>query len=585
MGGAVIEPRSLEDVFGDPSDNSAVLSQRAVQASDDRQGFDPQVESLLTAWGFGAEFVPCRYGGRWGSTEDLVRRLLPVFRRDPALGLGQGVTSLMAAANVWVADEGPLHQELANRLLNGERVAVGFHEFDHGNDLLRNESKAELAHNKSDWLISGRKDIINNVNRAESVLLFARTDINPGPKSFSLLLWRKDRSLGGHALTTERIHTAGVRGCQIGVAEFDRLSLPADSLVGQVGSGVSIALRAFQVTRSVIPALATGTVDSALRLAVVYLRQRQLYGNTAWDIPHARASVTRVWGALIAADALSRASVRALHLHPDECFIASAATKYLVPTLLNDAMNELSVLFGSTFYARSDEFGVFEKWVRDLIVLPIGHAGSMACLSSIVPHLPTWSRRSRGQSVYDPALFRTDTITGDLDFSRLGLGAGKADSMTAPLESGEVISAVLTEQPALSDLISRWQGELKAVREVARLLDVAEIGIDASPTALETARRLCRLMAVGALLGTWYEGRTISTSPFRRSSSAALAAFYRISDFLPADPGGSSRVGMDVWSGTYIDSAAEDIAKAVDEAFALGVEEMHFPWGTGGQDQ
>lgn len=577
------EPQCLEEMFGDPSRGQGVLNYDAVQASDAARTLDAQGEDLLTEWGFGAEFVPRRYGGRWGSTEDLVRRLLPIFRRDPALGLGQGVTSLMAAANVWVAGDGPTQQSLAARLLAGERAAVAFHELNHGNDLLRNDCRAEYLEGQQAWKLNGRKEVINNIARAESVLLFARTANEPGPKSFSLLMWQKDRTLGGIGHTKERIHTAGVRGCQLGVVEFDDLTIPSDSLVGAAGDGTNIALRAFQITRAVIPALATGTVDAALRLCVVYLRQRNLYGQTAWNFPHARATIARAWGALLTADAMARASVRALHLHPDECFIASAATKYLVPMLLNDAMNEISVLFGSTFYARSEDFGILEKWVRDLIVLPIGHAGSMTCLSGIIPHLPLWARRSGKHSSYDPALFRADTVLEDIEFSRFRLGSGSSDSLTAPLESEAVISAVLSEWPELADLIARWCHELRFVREAATLLNVVELAADASPHALDISRRLCRLMAVGSLLGTWYEERTSSTSPFNRSSFALFSALCRVSDLLPTGPNGRTGIGRDVWHEHEANAAAADVAAAVDNSHSVGIEETYFPWSSGGQ--
>src|SRR5690606_25693526 len=122
------------------------------------------------------------------------------------------------------------------------------------------------------WRIDGTKEVINNIDRAESALVFARTSEDPGPGAFSLLLWHKDATLSGSADTSHRVRTAGVRGCQLGVVTFDRLVIPEDALIGAEGAGASIALRAFQITRAVVPALATGTLDAATRLAVPYMR-------------------------------------------------------------------------------------------------------------------------------------------------------------------------------------------------------------------------------------------------------------------------------------------------------------------------
>jgi hypothetical protein len=75
--------------------------------------------------------------GRWSGMDDLARRLRPVFCRDSALGLGYGVTSLMAAVNVWVACDREQQRKSSAELRSGGRAAVGFRELGHGNDFMR----------------------------------------------------------------------------------------------------------------------------------------------------------------------------------------------------------------------------------------------------------------------------------------------------------------------------------------------------------------------------------------------------------------------------------------------------------------
>ncbi len=129
------EPDDLDELFGDPRERGP-FDYTSIVADDDARRTSGAAEALLDEWGAAAEFVPAAYGGRWVSTEDLVRRWRPVFRRDPSVGLGHGLTTLMAALNVWVAGDDMQRAEVAARLLRGERIAVGFHELDHGNDLV-----------------------------------------------------------------------------------------------------------------------------------------------------------------------------------------------------------------------------------------------------------------------------------------------------------------------------------------------------------------------------------------------------------------------------------------------------------------
>jgi alkylation response protein AidB-like acyl-CoA dehydrogenase len=573
----------LEELLGDPTNEGSLLSYAAIVNADRDRELVPEAEAALTDWGFGEEFVPRSLGGRWVSSEDLVRRLLPVFRRDPALGLGQGVTSLMAAVNIWTGGDDGSKARVSAALKRGERIAVGFHELAHGNDLMSNECRATWQTDAvAGWKIDGRKEVINNVDRAESVLLFARTGHAPDARGFSLFLWSKGSATAGSVDFTRRLLTAGMRGCQIGAITLDGLVIPQDSLVGRVGTAVPTALRAFQITRSVLPAIANGTLDAAIRLGLAYMRRRRLYGGTVWDLPHARSLLTRAWAALLVSDALARASVRVLHLRPDEAFLASASTKYLASTLINAAMDHLSVLLGSSFYAIGDRYGVFEKWLRDMALLPIGHAGSAACLLSIVPNIPTWARRSRRSSTYEPGIFSNRCRLGELDFTSLGLGTGRQDSLTSPLTSPDVRATIAKEHPQVLPLVDLWRQELTDVISAAAVTKPTELGAEVTPRAMGLARRIATLMAAGAVLGSWHEGREDPRSPFSTGPHALHVALLQVTELLehvPIDGVGTDAAGRPAsWPQQPCDAAAREVATVADTGLSLGVEHLPIRW-------
>lgn len=575
-------PPNLEQVFGAPTAPDSLLTHAQILEGDRHCELVQSAESALVDWVFGAEFVPASLGGRWVSSEDLVRRILPVFRRDPALGLGQGVTTLMAAVNVWVAGDPLVKKRVAEALLDGERMATGFHELAHGNDLLSNECEAVLG--PAGWTITGWKEVINNIGRAESVLLFVHTGGAASARAFTLLHWSKDATLSGTADTEHRLMTTGMRGCQIGAVSFDQLVLPGNAVVGEPGTAVSTALRAFQVTRAVLPALANGALDSSIRLAIDYMRRRNLYGATVWELPHARHLLVRAWGALLVADSLARASVRMLHRRPDELFLAASAAKYLAPALMNAGMEDLATLFGSSFYALDGEYAIFEKWLRDLIVVPIGHAGSVACLLSIAPGLPTWARRVSRGGAYDRTVFDARQGLPEVDFGALGLGIGHQDSLVMALQHQAITDAVSAEHPELTSLLALWQDELATVLSEVREVPPSELGFELSARAMDLARRAAGLMAAGSVLGTWFEGRDDPTSPFATSSEALPVALFRLTELLQHLPvtgmgsGGNERPAT--WPQELCDRAAQTLRTTVDAGLCLGTEQLPISWNT-----
>ncbi|QMU78143.1 acyl-CoA dehydrogenase [Streptacidiphilus sp. PB12-B1b] len=498
---------ALEQLLGDPHDPDNPFGNAAVLAADERGELVPQAEQALTGFGLNAEFVPRALGGRLDRADNLARVLRPVFRRDPALGLGYGVTSFLAAVAVWAAGSEPQQRWTADLLLGGGRLAIAYHELAHGNDFVRNEFAA--LPDGADFLLDGRKEVINNSERAEALVLFSRTANEAGPRSHSVLLVDKAALPADRFEHLPRYRTTGVRGCEIGGFAFRRCPLPGDALVGRRGEAVEIALRSFQITRSVVPGMVLGGADTALRTVVGFARQRELYGRTLLGIPHVRSTIVGAFADLLVCDCLCLAATRAVHLLPGQTSVYAAAVKYLVPKLLQEAGYDLSIVLGASFYVRNGDYGVFQKHVRDLPVTSLGHAGSAACQATIIPQLPRLARRSwtLGEAA-PPALFRAHEDLPPLDTDRLALAADQdalvasllsgADRLEGPEGSGSELTAVRAMVRTLVDELHRCRGEVLE-------LSPQDHTALASPHAYAVADRYTLVLAGSACLNVWLE--------------------------------------------------------------------------------
>lgn len=528
----VHEPDDLEVRFGDPR-TTGPFDYASIVADDEARRVSTAAEALLDEWGAAADFVPAALGGRWVSTEDLVHRWRPVFRRDPSLGLGHGVSTLTAATHVWIAGDATQQAAVAARLLRGERIAVGLDELDRG-DLEDVACTAALDGDR--WLVSGVKQVVDNADRAESMLILARTAPAPapGPRGHSVLLWHRDAVAAPHVDTARRVLTGGMRGRRLGAAEFRELPVPVERTVGPPGTGVLTARSASQVTRAVLPALAVATVDSALELAVRYAGDRSLYGGSVLDLPQSRALLAGAIADFLLADAFSSVVVRGLHVAPEDCLVPTAASGYLVPQLLSSAMQDLSVLFGSTFYARVEPYDVFEKFLRDVAMLSIGHDGTDACLRTIAAGLDGWLDGSRGMAAADRAWFRLGAPLGPLAFDRLGLDAGSGDVLGAALRDPGVRAALGTSGPHLA-VLDRLADAFDAARDELDLVSARapEPSTDTAEWAVPL-HRLALLLAAGAFTGVCAErgGDPITADPLVRE-----ACLRRVDDRLAGRAG------------------------------------------------
>ncbi|MEU3191057.1 acyl-CoA dehydrogenase family protein [Streptomyces sp. NPDC006992] len=530
----------LERRFGAPDDPGNPLGTAALLAADERGELLAEAEDVLTDFRLNAEFVPRERGGRLDRIDTLGRVLRTVFRRDASLGLGYGATTFLAAVAVWAAGTEDQRRRVAELLLNGGRLAIAYHELAHGNDFVRNEFRATPTPDGG-FRLDGVKQVINNVVRAEALVLFSRTDEAAGSRSHSVLLVEKDRLPAGRLRYLPRYHTVGVRGCQNAGIEFTDCPVSGDALVGEVGDGVELALRSFQITRSVVPSMILGGGDTALRTAVGFALDRQLYNRSVLEIPHARATLVGAFTDLLICDCLALAATRAVHLLPAETSVYAAAVKYLLPRLLTETTYDLSVVLGANFYVRGGEYGAFQKHVRDLPMISLGHAGTAACQATIIPQLPRLARTAwYGGPPAPDGLFRIRDPLPPLDPARLALVA-TSDSLACSLvgAAGELAAdgaRTGAYRPALTALAGELEAELRALQEECAAMPARDRTVLASPRAYAGADRYALLLAAAACLGVWRQQGRDPDGGRRRSPARSPGPQSAGAGFL-ADPG------------------------------------------------
>lgn len=518
----------LNAAFGDPADPANPVGHARILEADEAGELPAAGEKLLDAFGLNAEFVPAAHGGRLERLDGLARVLREVFRRDLALGLGYGVTSFMAAVNVWTGGDERQRTRLAQILLGGDRVSVAYHELAHGNDFMRNEFEARVQPDGS-FVLHGAKQVINNAARARAWLLFGRTDSAPGPRSHSVLMVERDQVAPERLTVLPRYGTVGVRGCLLSGLDFDLAPVPRQALVGTPGHGSDLALRSFQLTRSALPGMALGTADTALRTVVSFARGRHLYKRTVAAIPQARATLGDAFLDLLTGDCLCLAATRGVHLLPGQASVYASAVKYLVPALLQQAVHDLSVVLGARFYVRDGEFGVFQKHLRDLPVLSLGHAGAAACQATIIPQLPRLARRSwfRGGPAPD-ALFEPRADLPDIPFDRLALTAD-GDALSASLvAAADTAPDGSPHGTAVHALVLQLTDELRRIQQESLALAPQDRTALASPAGFALADRYAVVLAGAAVHGVWRRARAAGADPFLADPAWTAAALDRL---------------------------------------------------------
>lgn len=529
----------LERRFADPLSPDNPLGHEAFLRADANAELLPAGERLLEHVGLNREFVPRTLGGRFETVEGLVRVLRPVFRRDAALGLGYGATSFTSALGAWFAGSEPQQRRAADMLLSGGRLAVAYQELAHGNTFVRDEFSAHEA--GAHFELRGEKRMLGNVERAGAVMVYARTTQGPGSRSHTVLLADLESAPDDRFELLPRRVTNGCRAMRFGGLRLTDLPLPVDSVVGEVGQGVELSLRSFQITRGALPSMLVALGDTCLRTAVRFADERGRHSATGMNLRASRPVFTAAFADLLLCDALCLATTRATSLMPHRTSgVYAASTRYLVPKILSESVYDMAIVLGRALYDKDGPYGCFQKHVRDLPVITLGHAGSASCLATVIPQLPLLAEVAWfGGEPAPGVLFEADGPLPPLDLGAFRPRAGHDPVMASLVVAAERGGA--DDLPGGADILRRlthgFLGELRSLGERCRALYASGADTLLGPEMSALADRYAHVLAAAACLGVWRREREVRPEGFLAGPAWVTTALLRLAGRIGGLPG------------------------------------------------
>ncbi len=191
-----------------------------------------------------------------------------VFFED-VLGGGCGPTPVLLACTE------KQREQYLDPLMRGEvTTCFALSEPDAGSDATSLQTKAQKKDGA--FLLSGTKNIISNGVQADFAMVFAVTDEKLGAMG-GITCFLVDKETPGFSVG--RSHACmGFTGYQ-GELVFDDCRVPAESVLGQEGYGLILALDWINANRVKTAAMAVGTARRLLKMSADYAKQRSQFGK------------------------------------------------------------------------------------------------------------------------------------------------------------------------------------------------------------------------------------------------------------------------------------------------------------------
>ena len=126
------------------------------------------------------------------------------------------------------------------------------------------------------YVLNGNKMWITNGPDASTLIVYAKTDPEAGPRGITAFI--VERGMAGFS-TAQKLDKLGMRGSNTCELVFQDCRVPAENVLGQVGQGVKVLMSGLDYERVVLAAGPLGIMAAALDIVVPYVHQREQFGQ------------------------------------------------------------------------------------------------------------------------------------------------------------------------------------------------------------------------------------------------------------------------------------------------------------------
>jgi len=198
-----------------------------------------------------------------------------ISRASASVGLSYGAHSNLCVNQI--RRQGTVEQKsrYLPKLISGEHVgALAMSETGAGSDVVSMRLRAERRGDQ--YILNGTKMWITNGPEADTLVVYAKTDPDAGPRGITAFLIEK--GFAGFS-TAPKLDKLGMRGSDTCELLFEDCAVPAENVLGTEGEGVRILMSGLDYERLVLAAGPLGIMQACMDVVLPYIHQREQFGQ------------------------------------------------------------------------------------------------------------------------------------------------------------------------------------------------------------------------------------------------------------------------------------------------------------------
>jgi isovaleryl-CoA dehydrogenase len=266
-----------------------------------------------------------------------------ISRASGSVGLSYGAHSNLCVNQIFLNGNDAQRAKYLPKLVSGEHVgALAMSEPGAGSDVVSMKLRADRKGDR--FVLNGNKMWITNGPDASTYVIYAKTDINAGPRGITAFIVERDWKGFSRAQKLDKLGMRGSNTCEL---VFEDCEVPEENVLGKVG--VRVLMSGLDYERTVLSGGCTGLMQACMDVVVPYVHERRQFGQAIGEFQLMQGKLADMYVKLNASRAYLYAVARACDRKETSRKDAAGVILYTAENATQMALDAIQCLGGNGY--------------------------------------------------------------------------------------------------------------------------------------------------------------------------------------------------------------------------------------------
>ena len=236
------------------------------------------------------------YGGAAMSYLAHIVAMEEISRASASVGLSYGAHSNLCVNQIRRNGSAEQKAKYLPKLIAGDWIgALAMSEPNAGSDVVNMKLRADSKGDR--WVLNGTKMWITNGPDADVLVVYAKNDLEAGPRGITAFLVEK--KFAGFSIA-QKLDKLGMRGSHTGELVFQDCEVPAENVLGGLGKGVNVLMSGLDIERAVLSGGPLGIMQACMDVVVPYVHERKQFGQPIGEFQLMQGKIADMYSTMMA---------------------------------------------------------------------------------------------------------------------------------------------------------------------------------------------------------------------------------------------------------------------------------------------